>query len=55
MFVELPKAAIETAEPDPNLTVVLLICLSGLTLSFLLLHLFPLAMADAMLLLAFAG
>ena len=56
MLVGLPKAAIEeTAEFYPQLPVVLLFCLSGLTLSFLLLHLFPLAMADAMLLLAFAG
>jgi hypothetical protein len=55
MLVELRKAAIETAELDPGLKVVLLLCLSGLTLSLFLLHLFPLAMADAMMLLACAG
>jgi hypothetical protein len=55
MLVELPKATIETADVDPNLKVVLLLCLGGLTLSLFLLHLFPLAMADAMMLLAYAG
>jgi hypothetical protein len=52
MLVGLPKAAIEeTAEFYPQLPVVLLFCLSGLTLSFLL-HLLPLEMVDAMSLLA---
>jgi hypothetical protein len=55
MLVELRKAAIENAELDPSLKVVLLLCLSGLTLTLFLLHLFPLAMTDAMTLLAGAG
>jgi hypothetical protein len=55
MLVELRKAAIETVELDPNLKVVLAFSLGGLTLLLYLLHLFPNAMIDAMMLLAGAG
>jgi hypothetical protein len=55
MHVGLRKAVIETAELAPNLKVVHLFSLGGLTLSLYLLHLFPNAMVDAMMLLASAG
>jgi hypothetical protein len=55
MLVELRKADTEAAELDPNLKAVLLLCLSGLTLTLILFQLFPIAMADAMMLLAYAG
>lgn len=53
MPVGLPSA-VETP-PDPDLAVVELFCLGGLTLSFYLFHLVPLAMANAMMLLSSAG
>jgi hypothetical protein len=54
MPVGLPSG-VQTAEPDPDLEVALLFSLSGVTLSFYLLHLFPFAMVDAIMLLASAG
>jgi hypothetical protein len=53
MPVGLPSA-VETAA-DPDLAVVELFCLGGLTLSLYLLHLAPVAMANAMMLLSCAG
>jgi hypothetical protein len=41
--------------PDPDLQVLLLFCLGGLTLSLYLFHLLPVATADAITLLAGAG
>ncbi len=54
MPVGLPSV-VETAEPDADLELVLLFCLSGLTLSLYLIHLLPIATADAIMLLARAG
>ena len=54
MPVGLPTA-IEAAESDPDAEFVLLFCLSGLTASLYLLHLFPVAAADAIMLLSCAG
>jgi hypothetical protein len=48
-------SAVETAEPDPALEAVQLLCLGGLTVTLCLLHPLPSAMANAMMLLAFAG
>jgi hypothetical protein len=53
MPVRLPSIA-ETA-PDPDREVVQLFCLGGLTLSLYLLHLVPVAMANAMMLLSCTG
>jgi hypothetical protein len=54
MPVGLPTA-IEAAESDPDAEVVLLFCLTGLTASLYLLHLLPVAAADAFMLLSYAG
>jgi hypothetical protein len=54
MPVGLPTA-IEVAESEPDAEFVLLFCLSGLTASLYLLHLFPAAAADAFMLLSCAG
>jgi hypothetical protein len=53
MPVGLPSA-VETV-PDPDLEVVQLFCLGGLTMSLYLLHLVPVAMANAMMLLSCTG
>jgi hypothetical protein len=54
MPVELPSL-VDTAESDPDLEVVLLFCLAGLTLSLYLIHLLPVASVEATMLLAYAG
>jgi hypothetical protein len=54
MPVGLPSAA-KTAEPDLELEAVTLFSFAGLTLSFYLFHLLPIAMANATMLLACAG
>ncbi len=51
MPVGLPSA-VETTAPDPDLQVVELFCLAGLTLSLYLLHLAPVVMANAIMLLS---
>jgi hypothetical protein len=52
--VGLPSA-VDTTEPDLDLQAVQLFCLAGLTLSFYLLHLLPVAMIDTMMLLTSTG
>jgi hypothetical protein len=54
MPVGLPSV-VETAEPDRDLEAVQLFCLGGLTVTLYLLHLLPVAMANARKLLACAG
>jgi hypothetical protein len=54
MPVELPRA-VQTAEPDPDVEVVRMFCLAGLTVTLHLIHLLPDAMSNAMMLLAYAG
>jgi hypothetical protein len=54
MPVELPRV-VDTAEPDPDREAVQLFCLGGLTISLYLIHLLPIAMVDAMMLLACAN
>jgi hypothetical protein len=54
MPVELPRI-VETAEPDRDLEAVQLFCLGGLTVTLCMLHLLPVAMVNAMVLLACAG
>jgi hypothetical protein len=54
MPVGLPSV-VDTAESDPDLEAVALFSLAGLTLSFYLLHLLPVAMANAAMLLACVG
>jgi hypothetical protein len=54
MPVGLPSA-VDTAEPDLDRQAVQLFCIGGLTLSSCLLHLFPIAMANAMMLLTCMG
>jgi hypothetical protein len=54
MPVGLP-GVVETAEPDRDLEAVQLFCLGGLTVTLYLLCLPPVAMANAMMLLACAG
>jgi hypothetical protein len=54
MPVGLPSD-VETAESNPDRESVQLFCLGGLTLSLYLIHLLPIAMTNAMMLLACAG
>jgi hypothetical protein len=54
MPVGLPSV-VDTAEPDPDLEMVLLFSLGGLTLSLYLIHLLPVATVEAAMLLACAG
>ena len=54
MPVGLPRA-VDTAEPDRDLQVAQLFCTGGLTLSLYLLHVFPVAIANAMTLLTCTG
>ena len=54
MPVRLPSA-VDTTAPDPDLQAVQLFCLGGLTLSLYLLHLVPVAMENAMMLLSCMG
>jgi hypothetical protein len=54
MPVGLPTV-VAAAESDPDAEVVLLFCLTGLTVSLYLLHLLPAVAADAFLLLSCAG
>jgi hypothetical protein len=54
MPVGLPSA-VDIPESDADLEAVLLFCLGGLTVSLYLIHLVPVAAAEAVTLLAYAG